>query len=127
MIYHFSYIFLAGDETLWKRVSLIGNKNVPNGTIGTLLTRGVSYLKLSKATLCTPIMENKFGCTYKSIIPSKLIYLGIIINTLYEIYFSKLLGNKLMVVDRILKIRVLKISWRNGFMGLRKGLFLIFF
>ena len=53
-------------------------QNVPNGTIGTLLARGVSYLKLSKATLCTPLMENKFGCTYKTIIPSKLIYLGII-------------------------------------------------
>ena len=61
-------------------------QNVPNGTIGTLLARGVSYLKLSKTTLCTPLMENKFGYTYKTIIPSKLIYLGIRIHWKY--YFS---------------------------------------
>ena len=66
------FINIACDDTLWKRVNL-GGKSVPCGVIGQLFARGLRYLRLSNATLSSPLMRNKYGYTYNVIHPNKLV------------------------------------------------------
>ena len=91
--YHFFislYLFIniACDDTLWKRVNL-GGKSVPCGVIGQLFARGLRYLRLSNATLSSPLMRNKYGYTYNVIHPNKLVrilkYVDICIQKLMHI------------------------------------------
>ena len=74
MLISCKYLFthIACDDTLWKRVNL-GGKSVPCGVIGQLFARGLRYLRLSNATLSSPLMRNKYGYTYNVIHPNKLV------------------------------------------------------
>ena len=98
--------FIACDETLWKRANL-GGKSVPCGVIGQLLARGLSYLRLSNATLHSPVMKNKYGFAYNLIHPNKLIYLDLSMATFNANDLEELLSTCRHLKKLVSCIRVL--------------------